>query len=458
MKKRNILCMLLAVTLILSNICSVDAAKKTELSFKKITLYEGQKKKITFKKKNKKAAYIFISSQKKKVSVSKSGVITAKKQGKVKITVKEKLKSGRKQKAKKIGTISVTCKKRTASPSEPASNGQSSAVAVQTAPPQTMPPNSSVAPLETHIPSMTGLPSATGLPSQTALPTPDLYTKKVLSVHVTESNLYTVEGSTCRVDMQYFSADASGGYFNGATKNEGTSVIKDYTNGSKQLCSRYILSGTDADGTNCSIFIEDNATADENGNFTTRPTIITDSKALAFLETADLQGRITDNGDHEKTIDIFWNESNTEPVAPPAAKRPDDSLKYDKEIFTFSIDIKPTTQVTGTAGWASMIQFGATADCENFKGTIVADNVDTRLQFNGQLETLSARYILSGTDKDGNPCNIYVENNGISENGTMVTEPIVITDCPDYAWIESAPLHGTTSWSPGLTIHILTTE
>lgn len=449
MKKRNMLCMLLAITLMLSNICPADAAKKAVLSFKKITLYEGQKKKITFKKKNKKAVYTFTSSAKKKVPVSKSGVITAKKQGKVKITVKEKLKTGRKQTAKKIGTISVTCKKRT-TPSQTA------------LPPKVALPAQTQMPAETPSGSQPSAavqttPQAT-LPSQTALPTPDLYTKKVLSVHITESSLYTVEGSTCRVDMQYFSADASGEYFNGATKDEGTAVIKDYAEGSKQLCSRYILSGTDADGTSCSIFIEDNATADENGNFTTRPTIITDSKALAFLETADLQGRITNDGDHEKTIDIFWNESNTEPVAPPAVKRPDDSLKYEKEIFTFSIDIKPTTKVTGATGWASMIQFGASADCDNFKGTIVADSVDTRLQFNGQLETLSARYILSGTDKNGNPCNIYVENNGISENGVMVTEPTVITDCPDYAWIENAPLHGTTSWSPGLTIHILTTE
>lgn len=438
--------MLLAVTLMLSNICPADAAKKAVLSFKKITLYEGQKKKITFKKKNKKAVYTFTSSAKKKVPVSKSGVITAKKQGKVKITVKEKLKTGRKQTTKKIGTISVTCKKRTTPPT--------AALPTQTALPSNtaLPPNATTASQETHIPSQTQMPL------ETALPTPDLYTKKVLSIHLTESNLYTVEGNTCHVDMQYFSADASGEYFNGTTKDEGTAVIKDYAKGSKQLCSRYILSGTDADGTSCSIFIEDNATADENGIFTTRPTIITDSKALAFLETADLQGRITNDGDHEKTIDIFWNESNTEPVAPPAVKRPDDSLKYEKEIFTFSIDIKPTTKVTGATGWASMIQFGASADCDNFKGTIVADSVDTRLQFNGQLETLSARYILSGTDKNGNPCNIYVENNGISENGVMVTEPTVITDCPDYAWIENAPLHGTTSWSPGLTIHILTTE
>lgn len=104
-----------------------------------------------------------------------------------------------------------------------------------------------------------------------------------------------------------------------------------------------------------------------------------------------------------------------------------------------------------------MIHFGASSDCANFKGKIVSDCVDTRLKYNGQVETLSARYILSGTDANGTPCNIYVENNGIDDNG-MVTEPVIITDNPDYAWVERAKLHGTVSWSPKLTIHVATTD
>ena len=57
----------------------------------------------------------------------------------------------------------------------------------------------------------------------------------------------------------------------------------------------------------------------------------------------------------------------------------------------------------------------------------------------------------------GNPCKIYVENNGIDDNG-MVTEPIIITDSPEYAWIETAPLHGTVSWGAKLNIHMWTTS
>ena len=103
-----------------------------------------------------------------------------------------------------------------------------------------------------------------------------------------------------------------------------------------------------------------------------------------------------------------------------------------------------------------MIHFGGSANCDRFKGNIVADSVDTRLKFSGQVETLSARYILEGVDDDGNECRIYVENNGVDDKG-MVTQPVIITDNPKFAWIESAPLHGTTSWGSTLQIHMWTT-
>lgn len=103
-----------------------------------------------------------------------------------------------------------------------------------------------------------------------------------------------------------------------------------------------------------------------------------------------------------------------------------------------------------------MIHFRGSSDCAAFKGKIVSECADTRLQYSGQVQTLSARYILEGTDADGDPCKIYVENNGIDDNG-MVTEPTIITDNPDFAWVETAPLHGTVSWGSKLNIHMWTT-
>lgn len=440
--KKKLLCLVLVSGLILGNWQLVNAAKKPSLTFKKLTLNVGQKKKITIKNKNKKAAYTFRSSSKKIAAVSSKGVITAKKPGRAKITVMQKLKKGSKKPSRKIGVISVSCKKTFIH--KPSVSLQPTSAPQVT--PQPVPQNTpAVSPQTT--------PQATPKPTETPVPTPDLYTKKVMTVTVSDTELYSVEGSTCHVDMQYFTGEVAGEYLNGEITGEGTVVIKDYKEGETRLCSRYMISGTDTEGKNCSMFIEDNGIVDESGKAVTTPIIITDSDALSWLETADLQGRITDQGDGTKTIDILWNESNTEPVSPPPVIRPDESQSYPNEIFTFTIDIGSTTSVTGNTGKASMIHFGGASDCANFKGKIVSDCVDTRLKFNGQIETLSARYILSGTDANGNPCKIYVENNGIDDNG-MVTEPTVITDNPDFAWVESAKLHGTVSWSPKLTIHV----
>lgn len=440
--KKKLLCLVLVSGLILGNWQLVNAAKKPSLTFKKLTLNVGQKKKITIKNKNKKAAYTFRSSSKKIAAVSSKGVITAKKPGRAKITVMQKLKKGSKKPSRKIGVISVSCKKTFIH--KPSVSLQPTSAPQVT--PQPVPQNTPAASPQTT-------PQATPQLTGTPVPTPDLYTKKVMTVTVSDTELYSVEGSTCHVDMQYFTGEVAGEYLNGEITGEGTVVIKDYKEGETRLCSRYMISGTDTEGKNCSMFIEDNGIVDESGKAVTTPIIITDSDALSWLETADLQGRITDQGDGTKTIDILWNESNTEPVSPPPVFRPDESQSYPNEIFTFTIDIGSTTSVTGNTGKASMIHFGGASDCANFKGKIVSDCVDTRLKFSGQIETLSARYILSGTDANGNPCKIYVENNGIDDNG-MVTEPTIITDNPDFAWVESAKLHGTVSWSPKLTIHV----
>ena len=69
---------------------STLSSAKAKLIKSKISMTVGQKKTITIKGKKKRAKYSFSSSSVKKAVVSKKGVITAKKKGTVKITVKEK--------------------------------------------------------------------------------------------------------------------------------------------------------------------------------------------------------------------------------------------------------------------------------------------------------------------------------------------------------------------------------
>ena len=158
LKKQTIsigLCFALAVST-LSAFTPATAAAKAKLVKKKLTLTVGQKKKISIKSKKKKAKYSFKASN-KKASVSKSGVITAKKAGKVKITVKEKLK----KKTRKVGTITVTIKKKIAqNTTVPALNTPTPVV---TATPAASPSNE---------PTAEPTATATAIPAPKATPTP----------------------------------------------------------------------------------------------------------------------------------------------------------------------------------------------------------------------------------------------------------------------------------------------
>lgn len=470
MKHKKMWCMLLAASVIAGSIQVAEAAPKTVLKTKKMVLLEGEKKQIKLKNKNKKAIYRYRSSAVKKIRVSAKGLVMAKKQGTAKITVTEQIKKTKK--VRKVGVVTVVCKrlgKPAVNPTNPPIDSVTPApistpenpVVTASATPVTAWPLPSIVPVPTpspsSVPEATPIATPTQTPVVTPEPTPDVYTTHVMTMVMESGEMYSVNGDTCQVEMQYFKGSVSGDFFTGQTKKDGTVVTKRYKEGETKVCSRYMLSGTDPDGQKCSVFIEENGVASEDGSIVTRPTVITDSKALAWLETADLQGRIGENEEGQKIMDIFWNETNEEAVTPPPIVRPDTTKDYSNEVLTVTIDIGATDAVSGSTGNASMIHFKGASDCANFKGEIVDDCVDTRLKYKGQIETLSARYILTGTDAQGNPCNIYVENNGIDDNG-MVTEPIIITDCPELAWIETAPLHGTVSWSPKLTIHLSTTK
>lgn len=85
---------------------STDAKGKATLKSKKMSLTVGQSKKISIKGKKAKAKYTFSSSAKAKATVSKKGVVKARKAGKATITVKEKYK----KKTRKVGKVAVTIK------------------------------------------------------------------------------------------------------------------------------------------------------------------------------------------------------------------------------------------------------------------------------------------------------------------------------------------------------------
>ncbi|MDE6419391.1 MAG: hypothetical protein K2K87_02555 [Lachnospiraceae bacterium] len=107
--------------------------------------------------------------------------------------------------------------------------------------------------------------------------------KLILTVYVRTYAAEVLESHSTRVVMIPFDGEAVSEYFNGKTVCQGfdTQITKD---GIFSLSARYMLEGTDRNGKKCRLFIENNGTSMDN----CKPTIYTDSKALSFLESAEL--------------------------------------------------------------------------------------------------------------------------------------------------------------------------
>ena len=111
--------------------------------------------------------------------------------------------------------------------------------------------------------------------------------KLVLQIEVDIDQSYNVRGSNGSATMILFHGKANCENFKGEILPGGVDTQKEIGGNARTLSARYCLEGTDKTGTMCHIFIEN------NGNMgKTTPTILTDSAALKFLETAKLSGTI----------------------------------------------------------------------------------------------------------------------------------------------------------------------
>ena len=111
--------------------------------------------------------------------------------------------------------------------------------------------------------------------------------KLVLQIEVDIDQSYNVRGSNGSATMILFHGKSNCENFKGEILPGGVDTQKEIGGNARTLSARYCLEGTDKTGTMCHIFIEN------NGNMgKTTPTILTDSAALKFLETAKLSGTI----------------------------------------------------------------------------------------------------------------------------------------------------------------------
>ncbi|MBD5467595.1 MAG: hypothetical protein HDR21_05515 [Lachnospiraceae bacterium] len=83
-----------------------------------------------------------------------------------------------------------------------------------------------------------------------------------------------------------------------------------------------------------------------------------------------------------------------------------------------------------------MIPFDGEAISEYFAGKTVCQGFDTQITKDG-IFSLSARYMLEGTDRNGKRCRLFIENNGTSMDNC---KPTIYTDSSALSFLESAKL------------------
>lgn len=110
------------------------------------------------------------------------------------------------------------------------------------------------------------------------------------------------------------------------------------------------------------------------------------------------------------------------------------------DILDINIVITEVVEVEGNEN-VKMISFHGGCDSEYFKGKVQPGAVDTQKIKKDNTGTVSARYVLKGTDSSNSKCSIYIENNGIiNQNGEMITVPKIVTDSRELKWMEEAEL------------------
>ena len=91
-----------------------------------------------------------------------------------------------------------------------------------------------------------------------------------------------------------------------------------------------------------------------------------------------------------------------------------------------------TVTLSGEIGTVKMIPFKGTVQGSIFNGIVEPCGVDTQITNQNEVRHMSARYMLTGQDKTGQACHIYIENNGWFTDGArpvpFMTVPTFITD------------------------------
>ena len=112
--------------------------------------------------------------------------------------------------------------------------------------------------------------------------------ERLMTINVVCGLPVSVSGSKRDITMIPFTGDAEGSLFSGSVVGSGIDTQTFEKDGTCRLSARYMLSGEDAEGRGCKIFVENNSAPD--GSLS--PSVVTDSPMLADWEGAPLTAHI----------------------------------------------------------------------------------------------------------------------------------------------------------------------
>ena len=129
------------------------------------------------------------------------------------------------------------------------------------------------------------------------------------------------------------------------------------------------------------------------------------------------------------------------------------------EILRIKINLTSSSEVTGDIT-VRMLGFDGTCESEYFCGRVLSGGMDTQKLDGEGNGTLSARYMLEGTDCENRQCRIFIENNAVIRNGVIGrTAPGIVTDSPVLNRLLQKRAYGTLhSDEAGLVICIHTED
>jgi len=116
-----------------------------------------------------------------------------------------------------------------------------------------------------------------------------------------------------------------------------------------------------------------------------------------------------------------------------------------EEVLRIRVAVDGAAIVSLTDGGGrnvTMIPFGGVAEGKYFSGKILPGGVDTQIGGTGGDRILSAKYMLAGTDADGNSCKVFIDNTGrfsqTPGEPMFRTNPVIITDSPSLRFLQDS--------------------